>query len=216
MWLPNTYYLFGNSGLKKYNLTDTRMLQMETRLMITLNHLNPNCFAVSKVLDMFPQGIIKFTLKQDAFDKKLDNAEQLICNYYTDDGDVKINMPPDDLSDGHTSRIYKLILNDQSEWEEDLQNESKITLGEVQYYRADFSDQSIAAQWCVSLIDVNDEVDNELRDKLQGMIVIRQIDSMTISLRAAKSEKIIGRVFSLNVSDSKGDYSSAVEIEVVR
>lgn len=55
--------------------------------MISRNKKHPKVFKASKVLDTFPQGVIKMTFKQDVYDKHTDyvNEDGIggICNYYS-------------------------------------------------------------------------------------------------------------------------------------
>lgn len=215
-WFPNTYFLYGDSGLKEYGIDDTRYLVMGTRMMITLNHINPVCYMVTKIIDMSPQGIIKFSLKEDEFHTHRDNAELLICDYYTDDGNIAPVLPDDDTSDTHTSTIIREVLNSDENLVEDTTFEpdsATIAIGETQYFKM-ATDADITAHWKIKVVNNDSELSDELCKQLEAMMVIRQVDDTTISLRAGKSYRLPEHKFVLSASDINGDYSSSITIEV--
>lgn len=217
-WFPNTFYIYGEQGLKKYGLADTRMLTMDMRLMITLNHINPTCYSVTKVLDMFPKGIIKYSIKQDEYDIHKDNADLLVCNYYSDTGDVQPELPEDDPSDNHTSSIVRMKLDDEGNLVEDADFDSSaatIEVGEKQYFRM-VVDSDITAQWKVTVDNTDDKYTDDECSKLEDLMVIRQVDGTTIAIRAGKSYRLPNVKFKLSVSDINGDYSSSIELEVTK
>ena len=61
--------------------------------MITNNDIHPNCWMISKVTEMNPQGILKLSIKQDEFDIHRDNIAERVCDYYLDDGDINTDSP---------------------------------------------------------------------------------------------------------------------------
>lgn len=59
------------------------LINYDLRFMLSDNKVNPLVYAVSKRTDTYPIGINKITLVQDHYNKKVDNSELGICNYYS-------------------------------------------------------------------------------------------------------------------------------------
>lgn len=189
---------------------------MQKRLMITLNKINPTCYMVTKVLDMFPKGIIKLSLKEDTYNTHKDNPDLLVCDYYSDTGDVQPELPEDDPSDNHTSSIVRMKLDNDGNLVEDIDFDSSaatIAVGEKQYFKMVVTDD-ITAQWKITVDNTDGKYTDDECSKLEDLMVIRQVDGTTISLRAGKSYRLPNVKFKLSVSDINGDYSSEIELEV--
>jgi hypothetical protein len=212
-WIPNTYYLYGDK-LKQYNLVDTRTLSIQKRIMMTVNDLHPNCYMISKVLDMVPKGLLKLSMKQDDFDAKRDNIALKVCDYYNDTGDVVIQEPVGSNDPCLTSEIKYMTVDSDGEMIESASPYTTLVVGETYYWRAIFSDEDVAAQWRIRLIDEDDSYTEKQRLELERLMVIRDVDNTTISLRPGKSNRIKGLKFKLIVCDINGDYESAIELEV--
>lgn len=60
----------------------TKTIDYDMRFMLSDNEIHPKVYAVTKVEDTFPVGVIKVTLVQDHFNPHVDNIEEQICNYY--------------------------------------------------------------------------------------------------------------------------------------
>lgn len=69
IWLPTT--------------KTTETLNYNDRLIIADRDNEPPTFHISKVEDMYPIGVTKFTLAQEHFDPTRDNAELKIADYYS-------------------------------------------------------------------------------------------------------------------------------------
>lgn len=212
-WLPNTHFIFGDQGIKDYKLEDTRLVYIQQRTMITLNAVHPNCYMVTKVLDMTPQGIIKLSLKQDDYDPSRDNVDLLLCDYYNDTGDIVVDKPtPINPDAAKTSTITYMQINADGELEPSADEIPSLALGQTYYFTASFSDVGIDAQFRVILDD--DSLSEEKRIAIERLMVLDDIDDNTVSLRPAKSKKLPGLKFILNVCDLEGNYSSSINLEV--
>lgn len=211
-WVPNTYYVFGEK-LSEYELFDTRTISIQHRMMITVNDINPNCFMVSKVLDMVPQGIIKLSLKLDDFNPKRDNVELKICDYYNDTGDVIIIDPPRDPDPATSSTIHYMVVDADDELAVD-DTFPTLETGTTYYYNAEFSKGGVTAQWRIELIDDDGKYTEKERYALEQLMVIRDISSSGISLRPGKSNRLNGLRFKLSVCDVDGNYESSIDVEV--
>ena len=208
-WLPNTHYLYGEN-LPTFNLDDTRTIAIQMRMMMTINDIHPNCYMVSKVLDMVPKGVLKLSLKQDEYDEKRDNIQLKVCDYYNDTGDIIVQEPEGSNDPCKTSEIYHMMVNKNGELEQDFMI-STLTIAETTYWHAVFSDQGVSAQWRIKLVD---EATEKERLELERLMVIRDVDSTTISLRPGKSNRLKGKHFKLIACDVNGDYESIINLEV--
>lgn len=178
--------------------------------MIALNTVHPNCYMVSKVLDMTPKGIIKLSLKQDDFDPSRDEPAFLLCDYYNDTGDIVVEKPTPDPLSPTSSTITYMVVNDDGELEPSI-DFPILELGKTYYYSATFSDEGVDAQWRIIL---DGDYSDEDRAAIERLMVLHDIDDHTVSLRPAKSKKLGGLKFKLNVCDINGDYNSSIDVEV--
>lgn len=72
--MPDIYYAYGNN-LYELGLDDNRTVMHEQRFMLSNNILDPKVYQVTKVTDLNPSGVIKYSIKQDDLDNKRDNVE---------------------------------------------------------------------------------------------------------------------------------------------
>lgn len=211
-WLPDTYYLYGKQ-MAAYGLDDTRTITHQVRMMITNNILHPNCFMVSKVDAMAPQGLVKLTFKQDDFNEKRDNPELLICDYYNNEGDVVVKEP-EAPTPALSSTIRRMEIDANGELVESSDT-SPLVIGATYYFDALFADGSSAQrQWRITLRDDGGVYSDDERYALEKLMVIRDVSNTTISLRPGKSNKIKGLTYVLAVCDVYGNYASEIELEV--
>lgn len=212
LWLTNTHYVYGDK-LDEYELFDTRTIKIQTRSMITVNDINPNCYIVTKNGDMHPRGLFKLSLKADDFDPKRDNVELKVCDYYNDTGDIIVEDPPRDPDPGTTSNIHYMVIDEYGELATD-DTFPTLNIGSTYYYDAEFSDENVTAQWRISLIDNEDAYSEKERYELERLMVIRDISSTGISIKPGKSNRLKGLSFTLAVCDVDGNYESSIVLEV--
>ena len=211
-WLPNTHFIFGDQGIKDYKLEDTRLVYIQQRTMITLNAVHPNCYMVTKVLDMTPQGIIKLSLKQDDYDPSRDNVDLLLCDYFTDTGDITTTKPTGSDDPEKWSNIIYMEVDEDGELAVSENPLEPFELGKTYYFSATFSDPEVDAQWRIIFDD--ETYSEEDRFAIERLMVLRNIDTNTVSVKPSKSKKLPGLKFKLNVCDINGDYDSSIDVEV--
>ena len=187
--------------MPEFGLSDVRTITIQTRMMISLNAINPNCFMVSKIADMNPKGLLKLTFKQDDYNKKRDDSILMICDYYDDSGDITIDAPTPIESETKRSQI---LVDDVAVEKVELHT------GATTYFSVEFSDEGIDAQWKISLVG-----DDANKEEIEKLMVMNQINAALISIRPGKSTKVKGRKFTLSVYNADGDYYSSIELEVV-
>jgi hypothetical protein len=216
-WLPDLHYTYGDN-LKKLHLDDNRTIMHEQRFMMTTNLLDPKVYQVTKVVDLNPLGIIKYNVKQDDLDRKVDNVELRICNYYSSSGESKVTDPIQEniISDNHkTSEIYSFSLDSDNELIESDKLITSISLGTTFYYSVKFSDKNVSPEWHLKIIDTSDEYSSDKKTYFEGLIKMIMFEDGSISLKPGKANSLIGKCFELSVSDISGEYYSSIELEVV-
>lgn len=210
-WVPNTHYIYGDEGLAKYGIEDTRSLKIQERMMITLNVINPNCYMITKVGDLNPKGIIKLSLKQDEYNVKRDNVNLMVCDYWNDTGNIATDKPTG--TDTGTSKIVHCIINSDGELDTDtttLSQPFEIKIAQIEYFKAEFSADNITAHWRISLKDGGDDAES-----LEKMMVMREVNGTTISIKPGKSSRLVDKTFTLTVTDVDGNYESSIELKVI-
>lgn len=214
-WLPNTFLLYGEN-MSRYGLSDTRSLKIQERIMISLNVINPNCYMISKIGEMTPQGIIKLTLKQDDYNPKRDNPSLMLCDYYNDTGDIIADQVilEDDIENPPT--IIKMVVDANNELNvgSPVFEPLVIDIGETYYLRAVFNESNTEAHWRIVLIDNENNYSESDVIALEKLITIRNVDKTTISLKPAKAQKAKGLHYHLIVSNIEGNQFSEIELEV--
>ena len=210
-WVPNTHYIYGDEGLAKYGIEDTRSLKIQERMMITLNVINPNCYMITKVGDLNPKGIIKLSLKQDEYNVKRDNVNLMVCDYWNDTGNIATDKPTG--TNTGTSKIVHCIINSDGELDTDtttLSQPFEIKIAQIEYFKAEFSADNITAHWRISLKDGGDDAKS-----LEKMMVMREVNGTTISIKPGKSSRLADKTFTLTVTDVDGNYESSIELKVI-
>lgn len=230
-WVPDTHYLYGDEGLKKYDLCDTRYMAHEQRFVMSHNVINPKVYEITKVVDLNPMGIINLTLKQDEWDEKRDNRELLVCNYYDDTGETKIIIPEAEPQDTTlTSYIYTAHINENGELEKDYvdqeerdSNYNKLRINGTYYFVAEYytgvvggvliTDPDKKSEWKLELKDTDGLTNAEIKH-LDGLMIMEKIDDNIISIHPKKAFTLIGHSFVLTVTDLTGESCSTIELEV--
>ena len=231
-WVPDTHYLYGSEGLKRFNLCDTRYMNYGQRFVMSHNKVNPKVYAISKVVDLNPMGVINLTLKQDEWDEKRDNKELLICNYYDDTGETQIIIPeakPQDTT--LTSYIYTAHINEDGELELDLVDQetrdrdyNKLEINGTYYFVAEYYTGTVGgeqvieperkSEWKLNLKNTDGLTDAEIKH-LDNMMVMETIDDNIISIHPKRAKTLIGHTFTLTVTDITGESRSTMDVEVI-
>ena len=157
--MPDIYYAYGNN-LYELGLDDNRTVMHEQRFMLSNNILDPKVYQVTKVTDLNPSGVIKYSIKQDELDNKRDNVELQICDYYTDSGDQKTETIQKPQMMITKSQIRWLTLNDDGELEP-LYDKSKqyLYLGMNSYFEYKLPYQDLKSEWNLSVYDRKNELE---------------------------------------------------------
>jgi hypothetical protein len=211
-FLPDTYHVYGDK-LEELGLSDTRTVMYLQRFFMSNNDLEPKVYQVTKVTDINPQGIIKLSIKQDELNEKRDNIKLRVCDYYTDEGDIQIDIPTIDTPDVEkTSTISWLAINDDDELIDSVI--TKLNIGTTYYFGVTFSADNIDPQWNIEFIDDYNEFTNEDKEYYVGLMKLTKFDATTLAIKTAKASSLKGKRFTLSVSDSYGEYYSSIELEV--
>lgn len=216
-WLPDTYFLYGNS-IASLGLVDTRTIKYLSRFMITHNEFDPRVFRVTKIGDLSPAGVIKFSLDQTEYNPKRDNAVLMVCDYFTESGETVVDEADDRWSDDvANSSILRMELNDQGELVPYAGDDvASVNIGEPSYYKVKFSRLDVYPVWRISIIDLENKLTPEKKKYYQGLMKIASLDDGIVAVKPGKVNSLIGKKFLLEVMDKNGDYYSSIEMEVIR
>lgn len=206
--------VYGSENLAKLGLSNNQTITYDQRFMITRNTLHPKVYQVTKVDDTIPQGIIKMSLKQDEYNPKRDSVDMMICDYFTEEGNLKVDITtPLEPDEEATSSISCFTINDKDELEPavDIQH---LERGKALYFKVDFSAENINPEWKVSLInDGNYSADDV--NYYTGLISVTKFDDLVVAIKPAKAGSLVGKKFRLSVSDINGNYYSSIDLEVI-
>ena len=198
--MPDTFLIYGDA-LSTYELCDTRYLRHEQRFFLTHNQLDPKVYAITKVQDLVPQGIIKLTLKQGELDNVRDNVDLMVCDYYNGSGEVVIKKETH-IDETARSYIWSAVVDDDGILQCNHEQNRIIHLATLSYYNVEFFLkgvlQDLNSEWRIDYNGDSDLTDEE-KQHLCDLIVIRQINKTTISVRAGKTKKLIGEKFILRI-----------------
>ena len=215
-WLPDTWNVYGGENLPSLGLDDTRTIHYNLRFMITRNIIHPKCYIVSKVDDTIPFGIIKITMQQDDFDEHRDEPKLLLCNYYNDEGRIKVEEPEIDDS-GKPSSIEWRFVNGDGEIVSTPPSDFdyKLHIGKVYYFECIISNNdSSQIDWRISL-DGNPDLGDNAKEYYENLITLNKFNNNLLALRVGKAGSLKQKHFILSVSDTLGNYYSSIELEVV-
>lgn len=214
-WIPDIFLLYEDK-LSDYDLCDTRYLRHEHRFMLTHNKLDPKVYTVTKVQDLVPQGIIKLTLKQDELNNVRDNVDLMLCDYYNSFGEV-VTKQESHIDDTARSFLWSAIVDENGVLQRNQEQDNILHIAVISYFNVEFflkgKLQDLNAEWRINYNGSSELSEDEIKH-LCDLMVMRQIDKSTISIKPAKTNKLIGEKFILSVQDSNGDYASSIELEV--
>ena len=214
-WIPDIFLLYEDK-LSDYDLCDTRYLRHDHRFMLTHNKLDPKVYAITKVQDLVPQGIIKLTLKQDELNNVRDNVDLMLCDYYNSFGEV-VTKQESHIDDTARSFLWSAIVDENGVLQRNQEQDNILHIAVISYFNVEFflkgKLQDLNAEWRINYNGISELSEDEIKH-LCDLMVMRQIDKSTISIKPAKTNKLIGEKFILSVQDSNGDYASSIELEV--
>lgn len=213
-WLPDVVNTYGVQNLNRLNLDNNQSIIYGQRFMLGNSIFYPRCFFTTKVQDLTPKGIIKLTLKQDDFNENRDEPRYGVCDYYSEEGKIQIDInSTEDIE--KTSYIKWQFINDEGELiDNDGTYSNQLILGKPSYFSVIFSNEHINPEWKINLINENNYSDKEV-DYYNNLLSLTDFGNTTLAIKPAKAKSLIGKKFILSVSDINGDYSSSIEIEVV-
>lgn len=211
-WIPDVYHVYGEK-LTELGMHDTRTIMYGQRFFMSNNDLDPKIYEVTKIKDINPQGIIKLSIKQDELNEKRDNIELRVCDYYTDEGDLLVDIPTAEIPDiKKTSEINWFMIDENGELTDGPV--SKLDLGMTYYFGVTFSSDNIDPQWKIEIIDDYNEFTDEDKEYYIGLMKLTKFDNTALALKPAKASSLKGKRFILSVTDRNGEYYSSVELEV--
>ena len=219
--MPDILYTYGRDNFSNLNLYNNQTLSYDTRLMITNSDYDPKIYQVTKVQEMTPQGVIKLSLKQDDFNEKRDNPQLRICDYYSEEGNIRVDISPsEDTQDmsRYTSLISWYTTNDKGELIPIEDETSKCLIrGKATYFVANFfngeNESRIDPEWKLTLINDSDYTVDDV-NYYTNLVTVTEFDDSVVALKPGKAGSLTGKKFRLSVSDNKGNYYSSIDLEV--
>lgn len=213
-WLPDVRYIY-EDAIDKFGLDNNQTIVYGMRFMLSHNDYDPRVYKVTKVLDIAPQGLIKLTLKQDDLNKKTDNIDLRICDYFTDTGNIVVNQPDLEYANPYLgSEIVSMEKSPNNELEESVTLNTTLHLGETVYYKAKYLPEGseIDPEWRIEIIGNYTDEEVQYYEKL---VKVTELDDHTVAIRPGKANSLIGKQFRLTVQDLSGNYySSTIELTV--
>lgn len=220
-WMPDILYTYGEK-FQSLGLMNNQTLTYDVRLMVTNSVYEPKVYQITKVSEMTPQGIIKLTFKQDDFNEMTDNPQKLICDYYTPEGNIRVDIEPSSVDKDivkYRSIISWQIINENGELiplvDEELQH---LSIGKASYFFAEFFDNEnlvhIDPEWKIVLINDQDYTADDI-EYYTNLVTITEFDDSVIAVKPAKAGSLSEKKFRLSVNDGDGNYYSSIDLEVM-
>ena len=139
-----------------------------------------------------------------------------MCDYFTDEGEILVDLPEVLYSDIHKiSTIDWMILDENGELMPDKTKIShQLCIGRTSYFSVTFSESNIIPQWRIKFVDESKQFTEEEIEYYEGLIKLTPFDNTVLALKPGKASSLKGKRFILSVSDANGDYLSSIELEV--
>lgn len=186
-------------------------LDYNIRIMITDNMLHPKTYEVTKVLDTFPLGCTKVTLKQNHYNQHTDlcgtgdfkdGKVHMVCDYYKSElkpikpEDIP-NIPEDQLKWTLSGANDKLYIDGQQQVITAVPN--------IEYYNG-------TCEWHI-FID-NEEYTDKLNDLTGYFDIVIDNENNTFTISAINKD-MVNYIVKVAVYDKDRYYYDSVEMEVV-
>ena len=140
----------------------------------------------------------------------------MLCNYYNGSGEI-VTKQESHVDSSARSYIWSAIVDENGILQRNRAQNKILHIAKFSYFNAEFylknKLQDLNTEWRIDYNGNSDLSDEEIKH-LCDLLVMRQIDKTTISIKPAKTNKLIGEKFILSVQDSNGDYASSIELEV--
>jgi hypothetical protein len=212
-WAPDTHLVYGDAA-ESLGLSDTRTILHDQRFLLTTNDYDPKVYQVTKVVEVSPMGLYKYSIKQDEYNPKRDNIKLRVCDYYTNMGDIRDTIPDENLTDKQFT-IVELYRDENDELVEYPTIQSYVLKqGETTYYQAKMGTDKYPALWEVKLIDPLNEYDETETKRLENLIKLISYSDNVISVKPMKAHSIVGKRFELVAKQNNGNYQTSFEWEV--
>ena len=201
--------------LADFYLDDCRTIMHHQRFFLTDNAIDPKVYKVTKIIELSPEGIIKFNIKQDEYSPKTDNYDEMICNYYTEMGDMESEVTDYIPSSDHFV-INQMYIDNNGELARQLYYDRTLYLGQRYFYQAKLQQGTAQAVWNVNLQDESGTISDKDKKYLEGLIKIVTYDDNVVEIKPSKAGSLVGKKFLLVATDINGQYESEVWWEVDR
>ena len=142
----------------------------------------------------------------------------MICDYYSDIGEVIIRQEDGD-NPSAVGFLWSADVDENGVLQPNHEINHVLHIAQTSYYNCEFflgnRLQDIQSEWRIEYIG-NSDITDEEKEHLCNLLIMRQLDRSTISIRPSKANKLVGERFSLSVQDENGNYKVTIELEVQR
>lgn len=181
--------------------------------MISTNKLQPKVYAVTKIMEDKPKGLILLTFKQDEYDEKRDNTDLFCCNYYDDNGEEKTPTTPttSEPLDTDKCELYQCIIDDDGETVRN-DNVEPLHLGQTSYFACEYGSDNYKSTWTVTCID---DIDDDTKEYFENIVKLTIFDDNNVSIKVSRVNSVIGHKFRLTViNNNNANETASLELEV--
>lgn len=182
--------------------------------MITTNKLQPKVYQVTKIIELTPPGLFKYSIKQDEYNSWKDNVDLLICDYFQDTGDEPVDTIKETVNS--SNNIIRWMYLDENGQLDYFKDKSDLYLykGISSYFEFIPKIPNSEVKWDITLVNDNNEyTENDIRYYV-GLMKLTKFSNESISIKPGKANSLIGKKFTLTATDCSHNEYSSIELEV--
>lgn len=212
-WLPDVVNVYGVQNISSLHLDNNQTISYGQRFMIGNSIFYPRCFFTTKIQDLVPKGLIKLTLKQDDFNENRDEPRYGVCDYYSEEGKVRVDIPPTGDTEKVSTIKWQFVDANNELIDNDGTYQEILQIGRTSYFSVNFSNDFVNPEWKVEILD--DTLSSKNKEYYNNLLTLTDFGNNVLAIKPAKAKSLQGKHYILSVNDINGDYYSSIEIEVM-